>query len=66
MRFAISKATGDPSPAFFEYLRGVHRDGEPRLATQAQLLLGILGIDLSGEDKTESATDEPRSSRQSD
>ncbi len=48
MRFAISKTTGDPSPAFVEYLHGVHRGSDPRLGKPAGLLLAMLGVDVSG------------------
>ena len=45
MRLAIAEETGEPDPAFITYVRGVYRGEDPRLAKQAGLLLGMLGIE---------------------
>ena len=44
MRFAIAKATGEPSPEFIEYLQSSHVAAASKNKAQALLLLRTLGI----------------------
>ncbi len=62
MRWAIDVATGEPSPPFLKYLRGVHRDGDPRHAKQAFLMLKMFGVEEHPADGA-SAEDLPQPDR---